>query len=86
MTTTSANSGRPRPSWFTRFWAVVRYEMLWNIRKKKFLGLVIVAFIFATLSWVLPVVLSATTDQAINANPDFAPSQYQALACSYLHL
>jgi ABC-type transport system involved in multi-copper enzyme maturation permease subunit len=72
MTTTSANSGRPRPSWFTRFWAVVRYEMLWNIRKKKFLGLVIVAFIFATLSWVLPVVLSATTDQAINANPDFA--------------
>jgi ABC-type transport system involved in multi-copper enzyme maturation permease subunit len=72
MTATSANSGRPRPSWFTRFWAVVRYEMLWNIRKKKFLGLVIVAFIFATLSWVLPVVLSATTDQAINANPDFA--------------
>ena len=70
MTTT--NTGRPRPSWFTRFWAVVRYEMLWNIRKKKFLGLVIVAFIFATLSWVLPVVLSATTDQAINANPDYA--------------
>jgi len=69
---TTTNTGRPRPSWFTRFWAVVRYEMLWNIRKKKFLGLVIVAFIFATLSWVLPVVLSATTDQAINANPDYA--------------
>ena len=48
--------------------------MLWNIRKKKFLGLVIVAFLFATLSWVLPVVLSATTDQAIDANPNFAVS------------
>jgi len=72
MTATRTNTGRPRPSWFTRFWAVVRYEMLWNIRKKKFIGTVIIAFIFATLSWVLPVVLSATTDQPINANPDFA--------------
>ena len=70
MTTTS--SGRPRPSWFTRFWAVVRYEMLWNIRKKKFLGLIIVAFIIATLIWALPVVSSAATGQPIEANPDFA--------------
>jgi ABC-type transport system involved in multi-copper enzyme maturation permease subunit len=72
MTATRTKTGRRRPSWFIRFWAVVRYEMLWNIRKKKFIGTVIIAFIFATLSWVLPVVLSATTDQAINANPDYA--------------
>ena len=69
---TMANTGRTRPSWFTRFWAVVRYEMLWNIRKKKFVGMVIVALIFATLSWVLPAVISATTDQPINANPEYA--------------
>jgi ABC-type transport system involved in multi-copper enzyme maturation permease subunit len=69
---TLTNRGRTRPSWFTRFWAIVRYEMLWNIRKKKFIGILIVAFIFATLSWVLPVVISATTDQPINANPDYA--------------
>jgi ABC-type transport system involved in multi-copper enzyme maturation permease subunit len=50
----------------------VRYELLWNIRKKKFMGVIIIAFIFATLSWALPVVLSATTDQAISANPDYA--------------
>ena len=61
-----------RPSWFTRFWAVVRYEMLWNIRKKKFIGVIIIAFIFATLAWALPLVLSATTDQPINANPEYA--------------
>jgi len=36
------------------------------------MGVIIIAFIFATLSWALPVVLSATTDQAINANPDYA--------------
>ena len=36
------------------------------------MGVIIIAFIFATLSWALPVVLSATTDQAISANPDYA--------------
>ena len=50
----------------------MRYELLWNIRKKKFIGVIIIAFIFATLSWALPVVLSATTDQTINANPNYA--------------
>jgi ABC-type transport system involved in multi-copper enzyme maturation permease subunit len=69
---TTTNRGRTRPSWLTRFWAIVRYEMLWNIRKKKFIGTIIVAFVFATLSWVLPVVISATTDQPINANPEYA--------------
>ena len=72
MNTTRTGSGRLRPSWFTRFWAIVRYELLWNIRKKKFLGVIIIAFIFSTLAWALPVVLSATTDQAISANPDYA--------------
>ena len=72
MNTTRTGSGRLRPSWFTRFWAIVRYELLWNIRKKKFIGVIIIAFVFATLSWALPVVLSATTDQTITANPDYA--------------
>jgi ABC-type transport system involved in multi-copper enzyme maturation permease subunit len=72
MTATRTSTGRLRPSWFTRFWAIVRYELLWNIRKKKFIGVIIIAFAFATLSWALPVVLSATTDQTITANPDYA--------------
>jgi ABC-type transport system involved in multi-copper enzyme maturation permease subunit len=46
--------------------------LLWNIRKKKFMGVIIIAFIFATLSWALTVVLSATTDQAISVDPDYA--------------
>ncbi len=72
MTATRTNTGRLRPSWFTRFWAVVRYEMLWNIRKKKFLGVVIVAFALATIGWVLPLVSSNATGQSIEANPDYA--------------
>jgi ABC-type transport system involved in multi-copper enzyme maturation permease subunit len=69
---TATVRGRTRPSWFSRFWAIVRYEMLWNVRKKKFIGILIIAFIFATLSWVLPVVISVTTDQAIAENPEYA--------------
>jgi len=72
MTTTRANTGRHRPNWFIRFWAVVRYEMLWNIRKKKFIGVVIVAFVLATLGWALPLVSSNATGQPIDADPDYA--------------
>ena len=68
MTTTGTNTARPHPNWFTRFWAVVRYEMLWNIRKKKFIGIIILSFVFATLGLILPVVLSSTP---IEANPDY---------------
>jgi ABC-type transport system involved in multi-copper enzyme maturation permease subunit len=71
---TATIRGRPRPSWFSRFWAIVRYEMLWNVRKKKFIGILIIAFIFATLSWVLPVVISVTTDQPIAENQEYAVS------------
>jgi ABC-type transport system involved in multi-copper enzyme maturation permease subunit len=42
--------------------------MLWNIRKKKFIGIIIISFVFATLGLVLPVVLSSTP---IEANPDY---------------
>lgn len=72
MTTITQNAGRTRPSWMSRFWAVVRYEMLWNIRKKKFIGMVIVAFIFSTISLALPVLLSSTTGGSITASPDYA--------------
>jgi len=72
MTTTRTNTGRHRPKWFTRFWAVVRYEMLWNIRKKKFIGVVILAFVLATLGWALPLVSSNATGQPIDADPDYA--------------
>lgn len=64
-------SRKTTPSWKTRFWAVVKYEFLWNIRKKKFLGVVIIAFVFATLSLILPVVLSKVVGQSISQNPNY---------------
>lgn len=65
---------RTNPSWMTRFWAVVRYEILWNIRKKKFLGMLVVAFALATLSLALPVILSNRIGESLSQNPDYAVS------------
>jgi len=50
-----------RPNWITRFLAVVRYEMFWNIRKKKFIGMLIVAFALTTLSLAAGHIVSAIT-------------------------
>lgn len=72
MTTNTQNKARTSPSWLTRFWAIVRYEMLWNIRKKKFIGILIVAFVFATLGLALPPLLSNVTNQAVTSNPNYA--------------
>ena len=59
-----------KDSTFYRFLAVVRYEMLWHIRKKKVLGLLILVFSLATLSFVLPVVLGSIYNRPVNADPD----------------
>lgn len=71
MTTVVKHVQRSRPSWFSRFWAVVRYEMLWNIRKKKFIGIVILGFVIASVTLFLPPILSVETGQTLASNPDY---------------
>jgi ABC-type transport system involved in multi-copper enzyme maturation permease subunit len=65
---------RTNPSRTTRFWAIVRYELLWNIRKKKFLGMIIVAFALATIGLALPVILNNIVGRSPSQNPDYAIS------------
>ncbi|MEM2995298.1 MAG: ABC transporter permease [Candidatus Bathyarchaeia archaeon] len=67
-------TAKAKPNWKTRFWAVVKYELLWNIRKKKFIGVIAIAFVFTTLSLVLPVVMSNVTGQPLKPNPDYVVS------------
>ncbi|MDI9619225.1 MAG: ABC transporter permease [Candidatus Nezhaarchaeota archaeon] len=57
--------------WAPRFWAVVRYELLWNIRKKKLIGVLVLALLLATLALVLPVVLSNVTGLELARNPNY---------------
>jgi ABC-type transport system involved in multi-copper enzyme maturation permease subunit len=60
-----------RPSWASSFLSIVRYELLWNIRKKKLLGVLALAFAFATISLALPVFLRNVNNQPTNPNPDY---------------
>ena len=70
--TVTQKTERQRPSWFSRFWAIVRYEMLWNIRKKKFIGVLIAVFVIASIVLIVPVISSRSSGVAIKANPDYA--------------
>ena len=62
------------PRWITKFLAVVRYEILWNIRKKKFVGMLIVAFGLVTLSLSLGHIVSALGGEPVEPNPNFVIS------------
>ena len=66
MDTAKRRANSKRRSWRTRFWAVVKYEMLWNIRKKKFIGIVIAAFALVTVQIALPAFFE------VGENPEFA--------------
>ncbi len=57
--------------WTMKFLAVIRYELLWNLRKKKFLGMLIVAFALATLSLALNHIAYALGGPPVELNPDF---------------
>ena len=57
--------------WISKFLAVVRYEMLWNIRKKKFYGMLIVAFALTTLSLAGGHIQSAITGDPVEPNSNF---------------
>lgn len=54
-----------------KFLAIVRYEILWNIRKKKFLGMLVVAFALTTLSLAGGHIQSAITGNPVKPDPDF---------------
>lgn len=65
---------KKEPKLMGQLWAIIRYELLWNIRKKKFLGVLIAAFAITTLNLILPVILRRTYNMPIEANPDYVIS------------
>jgi ABC-type transport system involved in multi-copper enzyme maturation permease subunit len=67
-------------SWTAKFLAVVRYEILWNIRKKKFLGMLVVAFAITTLFLALGHIANAFGGPPVEPNPDFAIDSIAGLA------
>jgi ABC-type transport system involved in multi-copper enzyme maturation permease subunit len=67
----SAHTKPAHVRWRTNFLAIVRYELLWNIRKKKFLGVLILAFVLATLTLALPPILNNLNNLTTKPNPNY---------------
>jgi len=63
--------GESHTSWTSKFLAVVRYEIFWNVRKKKFLGMLVVAFALTTLSLAGSHIVNAFGGPPVEPNPDF---------------
>jgi len=70
MSTTCLGGGR-NPRITDQLAAIIKYELLWNIRKKKFLGVLVAAFVITTLTLLLPVILSHINNVALESKPDY---------------
>jgi ABC-type transport system involved in multi-copper enzyme maturation permease subunit len=57
--------------WIRKLLAVVTYELLWNVRKKKFLGMLVIAVALTTLALAGGHIRSAITGEPVEPNPDF---------------
>lgn len=57
--------------WRTNFLAIVRYELIWNIRKRKFLGVLILALVFASLVLFLRPILNNLNNVPTEADPNY---------------
>ncbi len=79
---TTRQRGRP----FAGFFAILYYEFLWNIRKKKTIGLFILIFALATLFVFLPPALAYYQGITLPAAPDFAYSNASELTGILLFL
>jgi len=58
----------------SRFWAIVRYELLWNLRKKKILVVLLVAALLEVLLLALTPALLNIIGEAVTQNPDYVVS------------
>ena len=60
-----------RGNWVSSFLAILYYEFLWNLRKKKIVGLFIIIFAVVTLQLALPPILSWASGLPFQPDSDF---------------
>ncbi|MCP8305273.1 MAG: ABC transporter permease [archaeon] len=61
----------------SKFRALLKYELLWNLRKRKFQAILLIVLIVQILTFVVPYILSYTTGQEILQDPYRALSSPQ---------
>ncbi len=75
-----------RTTWLTGFLAILYYEFLWNLRKKKIVGLFILVFAIVTLELALPPLLDYYNGIPFSANSNVVLDFFNGLSGIFLFL
>jgi ABC-type transport system involved in multi-copper enzyme maturation permease subunit len=75
-----------RTTWLTGFLAILYYEFLWNLRKKKILGLFILVFAIVTLELALPPLLDYYNGVPLTPNSNVVFDFFKRLTGIFLFL
>ena len=79
-------SQKKRAGMLAAFLAVLYYEFLWNIRKKKIIAIFIIVFAIATLELAFTPIADYINNQTLKANPTFAFDGVEGLTGIFLFL
>jgi len=75
-----------RTTWLTGFLAILYYEFLWNLRKKKIVGLFILVFAIVTLELALPPLLDYYNGVPLTQNSNVVFDFFNGLSGIFLFL
>jgi ABC-type transport system involved in multi-copper enzyme maturation permease subunit len=75
-----------RTTWLTGFLAILYYEFLWNLRKKKIVGLFILVFAIVTLELALPPLLDYYNGVPLTPNSNVVFDFFNGLSGIFLFL
>jgi ABC-type transport system involved in multi-copper enzyme maturation permease subunit len=75
-----------RTTWLTGFLAILYYEFLWNLRKKKIVGLFILVFAIVTLELALPPLLDYYNGVPLTPNSNVVFEFFNGLSGIFLFL
>ena len=75
-----------KTSWLTGFLAMLYYEFLWNLRKKKTIGLFLLILAIATLQLALPPILDYYQNQPLQPDPNILSTFLRGLSGIFLFL
>src|SRR5260370_24632780 len=75
-----------RTTWLTGFLAMLYYEFLWNLRKKKIVGLFILVFAIVTLELALPPLLDYYNGVTLTPNSNVVFGFFNGLSGIFLFL
>jgi len=73
-------------TWLTGFLAILYYEFLWNLRKKKIVGLFILVFAIVTLELALPPLLDYYNGVPLTLNSNIVFDFFNGLSGIFLFL